>query len=89
MGTSVGKRQREQQKRERAQAKVERKAVRQAFDGDAIGGEATEDVSPRSESELMEDLGALHRAFEADELSVEDFEEHRDRIQAQFARLLR
>lgn len=84
MSSSVGKRQREREKVERAQAKAERKAARQASAGEVVDG-----LSPRSESELMEDLEALHRAQEAGEVSLDDFEVRRDRIQAQFERLLR
>ncbi len=84
MSSSIGKRQRERQKLERAQIKTERKAARQATDSEVV-----DDPSPRSESELVEELGALHRAFEADEVSLEDFETRRDRIQAQLERLLR
>lgn len=84
MSSSVGKRQRERQKLERAQAKAERKAVRQAAGIEQAGG-----LSPRSESELIEDLGVLHRALEAGTISPEDFEERRERIQAQFERLSR
>lgn len=82
MGSSVGKRQRERQKRERAQAKVERKAARQTS-----GSEETDDLSPRSETELITELGALQRTLEAGKLSPEEFEEQRDRIQAQLERL--
>ena len=78
---SVGKRQREQQKLEKARAKVERKVARQS----AI--EPLEVPTDRSEAELIEDLQALHRAFEAGNVSAEDFEAHRDRLQAQFALL--
>jgi hypothetical protein len=84
VSSSVGKRQRERQKVERAQAKAQRKAARQATGSEPTGG-----FSPRSESELIDDLGALHRAFEAGEVSPEDFEERRNRIQAQFERLPR
>jgi hypothetical protein len=84
MSSSVGKRQRERQKRERAQAKAERKAARQT-----TGAEEPDGLSYRSEAELIEDLGALHRALEAGEMSPEDFEERRHRIQAQFERLSR
>jgi hypothetical protein len=84
VSSSVGKRQRERQKVERARAKAERKAARQASSDEPI-----EELSTRSESELMEDLGALHRAFEANEVSLEDFEARRDEIQVQFERLLR
>lgn len=82
MGTSAGKRQREREKLEKAKAKAERKAARHA-----IGDEPGEPVLHQSEAELIESLGALHRAFEAGELSPEDFEERRDRLQAQFEQL--
>ncbi|MGH9918317.1 MAG: hypothetical protein ACRD6W_05545, partial [Nitrososphaerales archaeon] len=68
MSSSVGKRQRERQKLERAQAKAERKAARQA-----TGPKEPDVPSHRSESELIEELGALHRAVEAGEVSPEDF----------------
>lgn len=85
MASSVGKRQREQQKLEKARAKGERRAARLAAQVEQ------EDVfvSPRSESELMEDLGHLQRAFEAGEVSDEGFEKRRQEIQAQLERLLR
>ncbi len=84
MSSSVGKRQRERQKVERAQAKAERKAARLATDP-----EETEDLAPRTETELMDDLAELHRSFEAGGVSPEDFEARREQIQAQFDRLLR
>jgi hypothetical protein len=82
MASSAGKRQRERQKLEKAQAKAVRKAARVAADVEPEGVSAG-----RSESELIDDLGALHRAFEAGEVSPGDFEEHRDRLQAEFDRL--
>jgi len=82
MGSSVGKRQRERQRQERARAKAERKAARQT-----TGPAEIEDLSPRSETELIEDLGVLQRSFEAGEISPEDLEERRERIQAQLERL--
>lgn len=80
---SVGKRQRERQKLEQAQAKAERRAARHAADIEP-------DVvrSHRSEAELIEDLAALHQALEAGELSTEEFEERRAGIQAQLEQLL-
>lgn len=78
MASSVNKRQRERQKLEQAQAKAERKAARRAADA-----EQAVVVPHRSEAELIEDLAALHRALEAGALSPEEFEERRDRIQAQ------
>jgi len=84
MSSSVGKRQRERQKLERAQAKAARRAVREA-----AGAEYTEPagLSDRSEPELIDDLRALQRAFGDGEVSAEDFEARRDGIQAQLERL--
>jgi hypothetical protein len=81
MASSVGKRQREQQKLEKARAKAERKAARQAAQGEQ------HEVAPRSESELIADLSALHHAFEAGDISPEEFEDRRDQLQAQFGQL--
>jgi hypothetical protein len=87
MGTSAGKRQREREKLDKARAKAERRATRQAADADA--DVAPELTSHRSESELIDDLGALHRTFEAGDLSLEDFEERRNLLQAQLGQLTR
>jgi hypothetical protein len=84
MASSAGKRLRERQKLERAQAKAERKAARVAS-----VDEPAEVFSHRSESELIEDLSALHRDFEAGDVSQLDFEERRDRIRAQLERFSR
>jgi hypothetical protein len=84
VSSSVGKRQRERQKLERAQVKAERKAARQLSGGepeDAAG------LVDRSEPELIDDLAALQQAFGNGEMSAEDFTERRDRIQAQLERL--
>lgn len=83
MSSSVGKRQRERQKMEKARSKAERRAARLTTDE-----EPGESGAPRSEAELMEDLGALHRSFEAGEISPDDFEERRGQLQAQFEQLL-
>ncbi len=84
MSSSVGKRQRERQKLERAQAKTRRKAARQLSEA-----EVPEDFAPRSETMLVGDLEALHRALESGEVSLEDFETRRGRIQIELERLLR
>ncbi len=84
MSSSVGKRQRERKKLERAHVKAERKAVRQAAGAeDADGAEP----SHRSEAELIDDLRELQRAFEDGEITSEDFEVRRDRIRADLERL--
>jgi hypothetical protein len=82
MATTAGKRERERAKQEKAQAKAERKAARQAAEPD---GE--EIPSGRSESEVIEDLGALHRALETGEVSPEDFEERRDQLRRELEQL--
>jgi hypothetical protein len=82
MASSAGKRERERQKLEKAKVKAERKAARQASDAQSEDGS-----SSRTESELIEDLGDLQRAFETGTLSLEDFEERRDRLQAEFEQL--
>jgi hypothetical protein len=79
MATSAGKRQREWQKRDRAQSKAERKVARQTTDA-----ELPAVASQRSESEFIEELQTIQQAFEAGEMSPADFEERRDRIQAEF-----
>jgi hypothetical protein len=84
MGSSAGKRRREQEKLEKAKAKAGRKAARRAVDA-----APARPLSQLSESELIEDLGALHRAFEAGDITPEDFEERRDRLHAQFEQLYR
>jgi hypothetical protein len=81
---SVGKRLREREKLEKARAKEERKAARQA-----ARGESLEDSPPPSESKLMEELANLQRALEAGQVSDEDFAASQERIQAAFQRLLR
>lgn len=86
MSSSVGKRQRERQKVERAQAKAERKAERQA-----AGAGEDEAIEPtrRTEAELIDDLRALQQAFGDGKLSADDFQEQRDRIQEHLERLSR
>lgn len=82
MSASLGKRERERMKLEKAQAKAERRAIRQVEEAAPRA-----DTPKRSEAELVADLGALQRALEAGEVSQEEFEERRDRLQAEFAEL--
>ncbi|HET9090786.1 MAG TPA: hypothetical protein VFN50_00145 [Acidimicrobiales bacterium] len=84
MSSSVGKRQRERQKLERAQVKAERRAVRQAAGAESEGAA---ELSPRREPELIEELRALQQAFEDGDMSMEDFELRRDRIRTELERL--
>jgi hypothetical protein len=80
MGGSAGKRRREQERLEKTSAKVARRAI------DAVPAGP---LSQLSESELIEDLGALHRALETGNITLEDFEERRDRLHAQFEQFYR
>jgi len=80
--STYGKRQREQEKREKAQAKVERKVARQTLDP-----EQGDDLVEASESELIEELAGLHGAYEAGDVALDDFEERRDHIRAQLERI--
>lgn len=74
--TTIGKRNVQQMKRERAQAKQERRAARrEAPDVSAV---LVED----SESDLIEELAGLSKALEAGELSPSEFEERRERVRA-------
>jgi hypothetical protein len=81
--STYGKRQREQEKREKAQAKVERKVARQTLDPDDENQAPVE----ASESELIAALADLHGAFEAGEVALDDFEERRDHIREQLERI--
>jgi hypothetical protein len=82
MAGSPGKRERERQKLEKARTKAERKAARQVSDVELADG-----PSSLSETELIEELGALHRAFESGLISPDYFEERRNRLQTQFDQL--
>lgn len=78
---TAGKRNLQQQKREKAQAKVARKAARRAADPDpTVQVEATE-------AELIEQLASLHRAAEAGDVSAQDFEERREHLRKQFEQI--
>jgi hypothetical protein len=69
---------RERQKQDKAKAKAERRAARQAaaVDGPAAHG--------RSEAELAEELAAAHQAFERGEIPLETLESIQERVRAQF-----
>lgn len=80
---TAGKRNLQEQKREKARAKEARKAARRAGDPDATPArvEATE-------AELIERLANLHRAAEAGEVSAQEFEEGREHIRKQLEQQL-
>jgi hypothetical protein len=73
---TAGKRNVQQLKREKAQAKQARREARRAAPVD--GQEVTPVVA--TEAELIEQLAAIHSALEAGGLSPQAFEEQRERI---------
>jgi hypothetical protein len=79
---TAGKRSVQQHKREKAQAKVARKASRRAAESDAtpVPVEATE-------AELIEQLADLQRAAESREVSAQEFEERREQIRKQLEQI--
>jgi hypothetical protein len=79
---TAGKRNLQQQKREKAQAKIARKAARRAVDPD----EALVPVEG-SEAELIQQLADLHHAAQAGEVSAQDFEERRENIRKQLEQI--
>jgi hypothetical protein len=83
--TTYGKRERENTKREKVQAKSERRVARQAS---ALDGES-EPSPDATESELIEQLAELHRAFGAGDVGLEDLEEQQSVIREQLARIQR
>jgi len=80
--TTVGKRNVQQQKHEKAIAKKERRAARRA----APSGTRTVDVS-MSESELIEEMARLHGAVESGRISLQEFEERREDVRTQLQQL--
>jgi hypothetical protein len=79
--TTAGKRNLQQQKREKAQAKEARRAARRAAEPDAS-------VLPGdSEAELIEQLASLQRAAESGEVSDQEFDERRERIRKQLEQI--
>jgi hypothetical protein len=79
---TAGKRNLQQHKREKAQAKVARKASRRAAASEAVPVpvEATE-------AELIEQLAELHRRAEGHEVSAQEFEDRREHIRKQLEQI--
>ena len=74
--TTIGKRNIQQMKREKAKAKQERRAARKAApETDAVPVEV-------SEGELIEELAGLAMSLESGELSPAEFELRRERVRA-------
>ena len=81
---TANKRNVQQQKREKAKAKQERRAARRLEDpaSEEIRVEATE-------AELIEELAALHRAVEMATLSPDELETRREQIRLQLEQIHR
>jgi hypothetical protein len=78
--STFGKLQRERDKRAKAAAKQERRA--------AMAAEPAEPVEPvvrdeQEEQRLLDELAALHRAFEDRTIGLDEFESRRDAIRDQ------
>jgi len=80
--TTVGKRNIQQQKHEKARAKQERKAARRASPPDADRVEVS-----MTESELIEELATLHGAVESGRISRQEFEGRHDELRSQLQQL--
>ncbi len=81
--TTYGKRAREQQKREKAKAKADRRLARQHE------GDAEEPGAPvgSSEAELVEELATLHQDFQEGRVDLEELEERQELIRERLQRL--
>jgi hypothetical protein len=82
--TTSGKRNVQQQKREKAQAKQVRRAARR-LEGPEADGPSVE----ATEAELIDELAAIHSALETATLSPEEFEARRDTIRLQLEQIER
>lgn len=76
--TTAGKRNVQQQKREKAKEKQERRAARRLEDPTV---ETTQVDS--TEAELIDELAAIHRAVETAAMSPDEFETRREQIRLQ------
>lgn len=82
--TTAGKRNVQQQKREKAKEKQERRAARR------LEEPAAEEVPVRAtEAELIEELAAIHRAVENAAMSSDEFESRREQIRLQLEQIER
>jgi hypothetical protein len=84
--TTFAKLQRERQKKAKAKAKRERRHQRSESD-DEPGVEAQSTGDQPSAADLMERLEVLHKQFDDDEITFEDFEEQKHELLAQLATL--
>jgi hypothetical protein len=81
---TAGKRDQQKRKREKAQAKVARRAARRLDDTNTIGSPVD-----GSEAEVIEALATLQKAVEVGEVSLEEFEERREDFRKQFEQIER
>jgi hypothetical protein len=82
--TTAGKRNVQQHKREKAQAKQQRRAARRLADPEA-------DATPveASEAELVAELANIHGAVESGSISIDEFEQRREHISEQLEQIVR
>lgn len=74
--TTFGKLQRDRDKQAKAKAKIERKAARaeRSSDEEESGGGEIDQAA------VLAELAALHASYDDGEISLEDFEERRDKL---------
>ena len=83
--TTAGKRNVQQQKREKAQAKQERRAARRLEEPEL----SPSDPLQTNESELIAELAVIHKAMEMATISPEEFEQRREQIRRQLEQVQR
>lgn len=83
--STYGKRQREQQKRDKAKAKVERRTARHTQRDET--DESEQVAVDASQAELIQQLAGLHLAREAGQISQVDFEEQQENIRRQLEQI--
>jgi molecular chaperone DnaK (HSP70) len=74
--TTFGKLQRERDKKEKAVIKAERKAARL----ESKGEETTTQPGAVDQDAILDALADLHRRFEDDQISIDEFEERREQL---------
>lgn len=87
--TTFAKLQRERQKKAKAKAKRERRQQRSADEEEtgAPSEAGSSGAEQPSAADLMERLEELHKQFDDDEITFEEFEEQKDQLLAQLATL--
>jgi hypothetical protein len=78
--TTFGKLQRARDKQAKAQAKIERRHARTSDEADDEPEEATETAPAVDQDKVLAELAELHRAFDDDELSLDDFESRKQEL---------